>query len=283
MTLIFDENITFSMMYTFKNMSRLVYHSAISIEMEESLSVNGQRNVNTLKLCAFQTNRLCNMLSFLTQRDTADDDRLESFELENMLEEIAARFSKTVAAYSPVEVECRISSKQPLSILVKKTKFELIILNILYCLLKSRPEKKKAPLKILISVTENKDNIVFHIKDNSNPINPEIIDAAFSDSVYLPRDIDDRSFATMVALPIQVARKSADHMSGSIEYTPLKSGNRFDIILPKEVPESANLFHSTVPYIPTSRYYDETFADISLEAVLQKVVDKFEDLEIFKL
>ncbi len=283
MALIFDENITLSMAVAFKNTSLLVYNSSISIEMEESLTVNGQKNVNTLKLCAIQLNRLSNMMTFLAQPDTTDDDRLESFEIENMIEEIAARFSKTVASYSPVVTECRVNSKQPLSILVKKTKFELIILNILYCLLKGRPEKKKTPLKILISVTENKDNFVFHIRDNGNPINPEIIDAAFSDSVCLPRDINDRSFATMVALSIQVARKSADHMNGSIKYTPLKSGNRFDIVLPKEVPGAINSFRSTVPYVPTTYYYDETFADITLEDVLQKVVNKLEDLEIFKL
>ena len=93
MELIFDKNIAFSMISAFKNMSLLVYNSAISIEMEESLTVNGQKNVNTLKLCAIQENRLCNMLTFLTQPDAPDDDRLESFEIENMLEEIAARFS----------------------------------------------------------------------------------------------------------------------------------------------------------------------------------------------
>ncbi len=282
MRLNFDENITACMISTFKNMSLLSYNSAVSIEIEESLSVNGQKNINTLKLCAVQANRLCNMLSFLTCPDTPDNDRLESFEIENLLSEIASRFSKTVAAYSPVVTECKVQSKQPLSILVKKTNFELIILNILYCLLKIRPEKKNTPLKISISATENKDSIVFRIKDNGNPLNSEIIDAAFSDSVSLPRDINDRSLSTMVSLSIKVALKSAKQMSGSLEYKPLKSGNRFDITLPKEVPGAANRFHSPVRYIPTSYYYDETFADISLESILQKVVDNLEDLEIFK-
>lgn len=282
MGLNFDENITASMISTFKNMALLSYNSAISIEIEESLSVNGQKNINTLKLCAVQTNRLCNMLSFLMNPETSDNDRLESFEIENLLSEIASNFSKTVAAYSPVITECSVQSKRPLSILIKKTKFELIILNILYCLLKIRPERKNAPLKILISATENKNSIIFHIKDNGNPLSPEIIEAAFSDLVSLPRDINDRSFATMVSLSIKVALKSAKQLSGSLEYKPLKSGNRFDITLPKEAPEATNSFRSPVRYIPTPYYYDETFADITLEAILQKVVDNLEDLEIFK-
>lgn len=282
MELIFDKNITACMISTFKNMSLLSYNSATSIEIEESLTVNGQKNVNTIKLCASQTNRFCNMLAFLMQPDVPDNDRLESFEIENLLSEIAACFSKTVASYLPVETECRISSKQPLSILVKKTKFELIILNILYCSLKSRSERKKAPLKILISATENKDSIVFRIKDNGNPLSPEIIEAAFSDLVNLPRDINDRSLATMVSLSIKVALKSAKQLNGSLEYKPLKSGNRFDITLPKAAPEATISFHSPVQYIPTPYCYDETFADISLEAILQKVVNNLEDLEIFK-
>lgn len=282
----FEESLASSMLSSFKQMACLSYNSIGALELNESLSVFGQNHLNTLKFCTLQINRLCNTLSFLMDTDThAEKQLVETFEIENLIHVITDNFSQTVSSYSPVSAEYRLNLKKTLSIVLNKTKFELIFLNLLYCCLKKRPGSKPVPLKLWIYVTENKDNIVFHIRDNNDcKLNPEIVHGAFSELSSIPNGIDDTSFDTLISLSLHVVQKSAKQINASISYVPLKSGNRFDISLPKAKSSTTNyLMRSPVPYIPTYRFYNETFADIRLEAVLQKIVNNFEGWEDFLL
>ena len=282
MNLNFDETLAASVFSSFKNMSRLSYNSVCSLEANESLSVSGQSHLNALKFCALQTNRLCNVANFLMQPDNSDDEqRLETFEIENLLQEITNRFCSTVSAYSPVVATCHVNLKNTISIIVNKSRFELVFLNLLYCCLKKRPGSKASPLKLSIYVTENAESVIFHIRDNSPNLSPEIISNAFSEGNLPLNDFSDQSFTTLVSLSLRVAQKAAKQLNAHINYTPLKTGNRFDLSLPKFVPAAKNKFYSLVPYIPTYRYYDETFADIQLEFYLQKIIDSFDGLEDF--
>ncbi len=283
MALQLDENFLTSMISTLKDVACLGYNSIGALETNENLSVVGQNHLNALKFCTLQTNRLCNVMSFLMSSTPDDDGQiLENFEIENLINEIINRFSKSVSAYSPVSAETHINLKDTVSIILNKAKFELIFLNILYCCIKKTPGSKTVPLKLSIHVTENKNNIVFHIHSSSTCLTNEFVGNILFGSGSLPGDISDNSFKALISMSLNVAQKAAKQIGGSVSHTSLKRGNRFDISLPKfqhDLPGYSAC--STVPYIPTYSYYNEIFADIRLEALLQNIVDELEKGGIF--
>ena len=283
MALQLDENFLTSMISTLKDVACLSYNSIGALEMNENLSVVGQNHLNALKFCTLQTNRLCNVLNFLMNSNPDDDEQiLENFEVENLINEIINRFTQSVSAYSPVSAEAHINLKDTISIILNKAKFELIFLNILYCCIKKTPGSKTVPLKLSIYVTENKDNIVFHIHSIGTSLTNEFVDNVLFGPGPLPGDISDNSFATLISISLNVAQKAAKQIGGRVSHTALKRGNRFDIYLPKfQNKLSGYSVYSTVPYIPTYRYYNEIFADIRLEALLQNIVDELEKGGIF--
>ena len=117
--------------------------------------------------------------------------------------------------------------------LLDKSKFELVFLNLLYCCVKKRPNHGKSNLRLFVSVTENKENVVFHIRDNNTNLNQKVVDAAFSPSLPKFKSKNTDSFDYLVEFSLKVAYKCARHMGAKISYTPLKSSNRFDLSIPK--------------------------------------------------
>ena len=95
MALQLDENFLTSMISTLKDVARLSYNSIGALETNENLSVVGQNHLNALKFSTLQTNRLCNVTSFLMSSTPDDDGQvLENFEIENLINEIINRFSQ---------------------------------------------------------------------------------------------------------------------------------------------------------------------------------------------
>lgn len=225
------------------------------------------------------------MWEYLTDGDLSfKEDNLMQFEVENLANEVANRFERTISGYLPVKTNVKIALKNDFSIALDKTGFELAVLNLLYCILKTNTTLKAKPILVTIYVTENKNNIIFHIRDNSSPINPSIIDKAFSTKNLAGNTLDDCSYTDLIELSLRVAQKAVIQMQGTLTHVPLKSGNRFDVSLPKFPKTSPTnpetyLLHSTTRYIPTSFRYAQTFADICLEGLLSKVIDSFGSLE----
>lgn len=279
-----DENTTGSILATFKHMVRLNYNAIEAIEMDEALSVTSIHHLHAAKFCTQQMNRMCNIIECLISSDSdITEHRLENFEIANLLKEINDKFRSSLSGYISVNTELSIKLKDCTSILIDKSRFEIMFLNLLYCCLKKRPVGKPVQLKISLSVTENKDFFVFHIRDNSQTLSPDIISGLQSTPSPSFENINDWSSATLISLSLRVAHKTVHRMGGSIVYTPLKSGNRFDISLPKFVEAKTYSLCAPVPYIPTHSYFNETFADIKLEYVLQKLINSLEGTDGFEL
>ena len=268
----FDNNTLMSAISYFKHVTRLGNDSLEFLEINESLSVFGMRHVNLLKHSLFQMNRMFNVIEYLASADSSwEEQKIETFDIERLLDEIVNRFYLTVSDYTEVNIDWQATLKGSYSIDINKSKFELAILNLLYCCLKKNPDIKSRPLKIHISATENKERIVFHVRDNKKPLSQDIIDSINDLSVPSLEEISDQSFKTLVSLSLRVAYKSVREMGGELTYTPLKSGNRFDISLPKFVPQARMSFRSPSHYTPTYSYYNEVFADVILEEVIKTI------------
>lgn len=237
----FDETLFASVVSSLKNMSFLSAQSLIEIETNESLSVSGQKHLNSIRLCNFQANRICNMMDFLMDSDTDDaENRIENFEIEDILANLLDTFCRTISAYTPVTSKYTINLRNNTSILLDKSRFELIFLNLLYCCIKKRNSRKTSGLSLSVSVTENKDDVIFHIRDNGNNLNPKVIDDVFSMTRSKSKALMNASSDSLILMSLKVAYKSAFEMGAKLSYTPLKSGNRFDISIPK-APVRANI------------------------------------------
>ncbi len=266
----FDENLIASIISSFKHMSYLSHQSVIAIETNESLSVSGQKHLNSLRFCALQASRLCNMMNYLMDPDTRETEkRTENFEIEDILNGIVSTFCQTLSAYMPITSKCTINLNSSTSILLDKSRFELIFLNLLYCCVKKRTNRKTPNLRLLVSVTENKENVVFHIRDNSSNLNHQIIDAVFSPSPSKLKISATGSFDSLILLSLKVAYKSALQMGAGLSYAPLKSGNRFDICVPKAPAHADTRACSPKVYSPDDRRYHEILASFILEDIEQ--------------
>ncbi len=274
----FNVNVLNSVFSTFKHMLSQSYEVQEVVGACEGLSAVAHRHLSASMLYNRHMHRICNVVDYLINSDTKPQEQsLQSFEVKNLISEILRSFEETVASYSPVTIDLSVNLKGTSSILLSKSHFELVILNLLYCCIKTKPDRKSTPVKISISVTENKNNIVFHIRDNNKCINMDEVNASLGDSPLFFKDTEACAFATLIALSLRVAQKSAEEMNGSFVHTPLKHGNRYDIHLPKLVNAPTYMLCSPVPYVPTYAYYTEFFADLKLEAILKKVISCFDE------
>ncbi len=143
-----------------------------------------------------------------------------------------------------------------------------MILNLLHCSVSDIDASHQKAPQITAYITETKKNIVFHIRNSNMPLGNDFVSSAFS--IASPGCDYVLSQPDILALNLAVAYKSASEMNGIIKYTPLKSGNRFDVYLPKVPLESSSRFYTRVPYVPNSELFLETMADIILESILKK-------------
>ncbi len=269
-------NILNSLIAGIKQIAKQSNDSLRLLETSNHLSPMEHRCLSTAKLSSLYINRLCNTVSYLTNSDTyVDPKMLESFEIEHMMQDIIDTFRNVASGFGPIEVSFNSKLNGCDSILLSKSHFELVILNLLYCCIKSEPGQSIAPVKILVSATENKDYIVFHIYDNNKSISLCELNTSLSDAL-IDLGNPDNSSAALMALSLEVAKKSTEEMNGKLNLTRLKGGNRCDVYLPKFAASPACKMCSPTRYIPDYIFFSEVFADISLEHILTKVIETFE-------
>ncbi len=239
------------------------------IIIKYDLPTEAMHKLRASTLCHFQLNRMCNLLEYIiSPKRAVSIQEFESFDPLNLLSEMSMAFAKTVSGYLSISTSCYSKLRRPLPILVNKAKFELVFLNLLYCSLRSADNSSGKEAKLTFYITENKSSFVFHLRDNCRIINAQIAESVFSNSpiVTLP----DNTVDSVIALSLEAALKAAQELEGSITYKPLKSGNRYDISLPKSVSGKDYRAKSISLYTPTYSYFDQVFADILLETHLNR-------------
>ncbi len=259
---------------TIRNMAYHSYKNQENVSTCNGLSAIDRRYLSASMFCTQHINRICNVMDYLANSDTASQEQvLENFEIKTLISTIINCFEETLSGCIPITFDLTFNLKDTYSILLSKTHFELLMLNILYCCIKANPGKRPAPVKISISVTENKSDIVFRIRDNNEILYIEDIAANFENSFSVSENINILSYTTMLALSWQAAQKSAYEMNSAIAYTPLKHGNRYDIRLTKQVNAPSYMVCTIRPYSPTLSLFNEFVAEFKGHLCIEEIAE----------
>lgn len=256
----------------FKHMIYLNHSAIEAIEIAESLSPMSAQQLQAAKTCSLQMNRLCNTFEYLIKDDENKEKKVpQNFEVKSLVEDVISQFLSTISGVRSVEIDLDAELSENEVIMLDKSRFELVILNILYCLIRDDFDKTKKTFKISISLSENKtkDRVIFTIRDKAEPLFKEKEEKL---KLGYLGDEDKRLSADAVKrFSLSVAKKSANQMDGEVVYTALKGGNRFVVSLPKMQSTPCRVSSISI-YVPTYSYYNELFADIKLERILERII-----------
>ncbi len=229
-----------------------------------SLPIEARHRLSSAESCTLHINRMVQIFDYLLE---TDGFRSDSFDPQQILEQLSDTFLKTVSGYTKVSIEVYSKMKNSPPLMVNKDVLELIILNILYASLRNADEHGRKSTKLALYLTENRNSIVIHIRDNCPLISPQIIENVFSGKKH--RLNKEKPFQSVITLSLDLANLTTVEINGKFDYRALKSGNRFDIALPK-CPASAPMSVAGSPkkYLPTHYYFKKFFADLSPDDTL---------------
>lgn len=255
-------------------------HDSLDHISADNLTLSDFQYYKATHLGIFQVNRLCSSAEYLFANDNSNIT-YSSYNIEQLLEQISSEFSSTISEYFPVSVKHYTRLSRAFAVYTDERKLELAILQLFYCSLKNSSFESFDPIKITFYATETNNHIVFHIRDNAKTLSNSVVSSLNSPVNSILFKGDELNFNAVMAQSVAVANKAISELSGKLEYTPLKSGNRFDIYLPKH-PVSAQIqMASPNTYIPDLSLYSAIFAEFKLAHTLnkmQKPADRTEDL-----
>lgn len=264
----YDHSFVSSIFPTYKNYLFMSYSSLQKV-LYRDLPHDVFETLCSVQLCLMHMNRMNNLFDYILSDQASEKiTKTNNFDSEDILSGIAKTFEKNVSEYMDISVSYISKLQQSLPVVVHKAKLELLFLNILYCCVQSTDSTKSAKTRVSLYLTETKNSVVFHIRDNCSNINPKIIESVFSET-SLPI-FDECTPDAVIAFSLEGALRSAREQNYKFSYKCLKGGNRYDIHIPKVVPSSGAKTGSLSLYIPTSLFFEETFADIKLEHILRR-------------
>ncbi len=268
----FDPSFIRSIFPTYKNYLFLSY-SLLQKVLYRDLPHDILETLCSVQFCLSHMNRMNNLFEYITSDSgTAKITARENFDPENILTEFTNVFEKTISDYVDVSISCSSKLSKTVPIVINKTRFELLFLNLLYCSVQSIDPTASSRAKITLYLTETKNNIVFHIRDNCRSMRQEIVESVFSKKP-LP-NFDDCSADAVIAFSLEGALRSANDQNYKLSYKALKSGNRYDISIPKFHPNQGEFARSLSTYVSTTLFFEETFADIKLEQILKRKISE---------
>lgn len=270
----FDPKFYRSIFPTYKNYLFLSY-SLLQKVLYRDLPHDILETLCSVQFCLSHMNRMNNLFEYITSDLGATKiTASENFDPENILTEFTNMFEKTVSDYVDVSISCSSKLSNAIPIVINKARFELMFLNLLYCSVQSIDPTSSSRAKIMLYLTETKNNIVFHIRDNCRSMSQEIIDSVFSKKS--PPDFDESSADAVIAFSLEGALRSAHDQNYKLSYKALKSGNRYDISIPKFKSDAEKIVRSLSPYVPTTLLFEEAFADIKLIQILKQKTSEVE-------
>ena len=252
-----------AMIATFKNLVSISHQSLEDIKKSFDMPPAIFRKVHAADICNFQMNKMCNLLEYIF-KSRGVFGTVEDFDSFDLLSGLTDAFIKTVSGYVEISAVCYSKLLRPVPMRIDKTKFEFTFLNLLYICLRSAENHNYKGAKLTLYLTETKDSLVFHLRDNCHNINPQIVQSTlFGDDSFIPT-FDD-PVESIMALSLKAALYSVRELDGTLAYKALKSGNRYDITLPKFSWSSTHIARSPARYLYTPSLYEEIFADFFSE------------------
>lgn len=241
----------------------VAYTSLEHLRINENLSPSGLLNIKTAELCNKRMNLICRLIDYIVSEDGIPASmNTDCFDCIQLFSAIKDAFNQTVAGYSTVSTGFEKKLDRSYSVQVNKTVFETIVLSLLYCCMKAFEDTNTDKGKITFSVGATKDNIVFHIRTNTISPDSKLIEEFLTSNEHHYTDIYAPS--AVLALTLEVASAFIRRAKGRLSFTTLKSGNRYDIYLPKYTSAPKNVLLSPIHYFPALKNYEEFFAEFKL-------------------
>lgn len=227
---------------------------------QHSLPLEVRQNLTAAQRCTMHINRLTNIFDHLLESKSFD---VRSYDPMQVLDELSGSFRSTVSEYANVSVKVYSKMKYPLPLATNKELLELILLNILYASMRNANDLNMKNIKYDFYLTTKGDDIVMHIRDNCEPIDPKIIESVFTHRFEHPQV--HSPYSSVIKLSLDLAKISLAELDGCLEYRPLKKGNRFDIFLPMVPRQGAQKSMLCEPrFYSTDRYcITRIFGDLS--------------------
>lgn len=239
------------------------YTSLEHLRINENLSPSGLLKLKTAEFCNRRINLICRLIDYIDSEDSIPAAmNTDCFDCIQLFSAIKDAFKQTVAGYSTVCATFETKLDHSYSVQVNKMAFETIVLSLLYCCMKSFEDTDNNKGKIIFSVGETKDNIVFHIRTNTISPDSDLIKELIASNEHHYTDIYAPS--AVLILTLEVASAFIQRAKGKLSYTTLKSGDRYDIYLPKYTSAPKNVLLSPIHYFPVLKNYEEFFAEFKL-------------------
>ena len=272
-----DQSLFFLEILSSIKQASFTVHNSLNHISVENFSLSDFQYHKASLLGILQINRLCSSGEYLLSNKKSTIT-YSSFRIEQLLEQISGTFSSTVSEYFPVSVKCFTRLNRTFSVHTDESKLELAILQLLYCSLKSASIERLDPIKVTFYATETKTHIVFHIRDTGKTLSDSVVSSLSSPDNSVSFECDKLNYNAVMAQSVAVANKAVSELSGKLEYAPLKTGNRFDIYLPKQPASAQKGMYSPSIYVPDRGHYSATFAEFKLAHIAQNLADKTEEL-----
>lgn len=258
-----NTNFDLTMIATFKNLVSVSHQSLEDIKSSFSMPPAVFRKLHAADICNYQMNKMCNLLEYIFKTKYTFST-IEDFDPFDLLSELTRTFAGTFAGYVDISTDCYSKLIRPIPMQIDKTQFEFLFLNLLYVCLRSAENNHYKGVKFTLYITETHSSVIFHLRDNCRNINPQIVQAALNDDDALFAPTED-PIESIMALSLKAARYSANDLNGTLTYKALKSGNRYDISLPKPDTRHYRRAKSPARYIPSRSRFEDVFADILCE------------------
>lgn len=247
----------------------VAYTSLEHLRLNENLSPSGLLSVRTIELCHKRMNLMSKLLDFVATKDNIPASmNTDCFDCTQLFSAVKDAFRQTVSEYSTLSTDFCSKLEHSYSVQVNKMAFETIVLSLLYCCVKSFEDTGTNKGKIIFSISETKDSIVFHIRTNIISPDSELIEQLLTSDKHHETDI--YSPEAVLALTLEVASEFMRRAKGKLSFTTLKSGNRYDIYLPKITSAPKNVLLSPTHYFPTMENYEGFFAEFKLAHIAKK-------------
>lgn len=255
-------------------------HDSLDHICRDNFTLSDFQHHKAAHLGTFHINQICSSSEYIFSDDNSNSP-YASYNIEQLIEQISSGFSSTVSEFFPVSVKYYTRLNRAFSVYTDIHKLELIILQLLYCCLKSSSVESFDPIKTTLYATETNTHIVFHIRDNGKALSDSVVSSLNSPYDFLSFKYDDFNFDAVMAQAVAVASRAVTELSGKLEYTQLKSGNRFDIYLPKQQMSAQIKMASPDVYIPNLALYSTIFVEFKLAHILKNArnsADRTEEL-----
>lgn len=218
----------------------------------ERLSLDGHKEIRSLRAHILQINKMIYNFDYLSSKSCERSElHFESFSWSEFADSLSDLFKYTITVYSPPALSFTDSFNTDESFLSDRTRLDILLLNALYFLSAQYNSQNSKKAKITLHLGQNDKYFILHIRNNSTPLKDESerINSILHGQELIIPEISPGSRNTKIA--VFSMHKAASELGCEIKFSALKSGNKFELFIPKNVEINKYVLSSQKRYLPS--------------------------------